>query len=485
MKKGIIYILSISCLFQIGCSDDFLETEPSEQLSLEQIAEGAKTNPDIVAGTITGLYALMYLPGTGGLENNDDDFGQKGVDIWSDMLSGDIAHQSTVFEWYRDFSALQSTTDFTADENFQVWRYYYRIIRSTNSVIASLGGNDATPELTENKHFMGQAKAMRAYCYFYLSQLYADSYDPAKEILPLYITPTIIAQAKAKTSDIFAQIIGDLEDSISLLDDFNRQFKNEINVSVAKSLLAYTYAAMGEYSKTKTLTQEVIETGEFTIMDEASMTGGFNDINTLGWMWGIDLTPEMNLSLATWWAQMDVFTFGYQSSGNEKAIDNNLFDLIPDDDVRKNQFDEDLLPSNKFYDPAREWDGQRPVVTDYLYMRISEIYLLNAEAAAKENMEMDAKTSLRAVISQRVPDASYIDNLTGQALLDEIYLQTRIELWGEGKSYLALKRNKGTVTRGPNHLTFVGEEINYDDDRLSLEIPQSEIQNNTFINSQN
>jgi hypothetical protein len=485
MKKEIIFILSIICLLQIGCSKDFLETEPSEKVSLEQIAEGAVSNPDIVAGTITGLYALMYLPDTGGIIGNHDDFGQKGVDIWTDMLSGDIAHQSTVFEWYREFSALQTTTDFTADENFQVWRYYYRIIRSANSAIASLGGNDAVPELPENKHFMGQAKAMRAYCYFYLSQLYSDSYNPAAEILPLYVTPTSIAQPKALTSDIFNQIISDFQDAILLLNDFNRQFKNEINIAVAKSLLAYTYAVMGEYDKTKILTQEVINTGEFTIMDEASMTGGFNDINTPGWMWGTDLTTEMDLSLATWWAQMDIYTYGYQSSGNEKAIDSNLFDLIPNNDVRKGQFNEDLLPEEKFYDPDRIFDGQRPVTTDYLYMRISEIYLLNAEASAKESMEVDAKTSLKALVSKRVPDASYIDALSGQALLDEIYLQTRIELWGEGKSYLALKRNKASVTRGPNHLTFVGEVMSYDDDRLSFEIPQSEIQNNTFINAQN
>jgi hypothetical protein len=66
--------------------------------------------------------------------------------------------------------------------------------------------------------------------------------------------------------------------------------------------------------------------------------------------------------------------------------------------------------------------------------------------------------------------------------LDEIILQTRIELFAEGKSYLLKKRNKLTVKVGSNHLTYPGEEIPYDDDRLTFENPQSEIQNNPFIN---
>ena len=77
---------------------------------------------------------------------------------------------------------------------------------------------------------------------------------------------------------------------------------------------------------------------------------------------------------------------------------------------------------------------------------------------------------------------AYVDALTGQALQDEIYLQTRIELYAEGKSYLAMKRNQATIVRGSNHLSNVGVPIPYNDDRLTFLIPQSEIQNNPFIN---
>jgi hypothetical protein len=75
--------------------------------------------------------------------------------------------------------------------------------------------------------------------------------------------------------------------------------------------------------------------------------------------------------------------------------------------------------------------------------------------------------------------------LTGDALKNEIHLQTRIELWGEGKSYLAMKRNKYNVVRGSNWAFSPGITIDFDDTRLTFSIPQSEIQNNAFINEGN
>ena len=113
-----------------------------------------------------------------------------------------------------------------------------------------------------------------------------------------------------------------------------------------------------------------------------------------------------------------------------------------------------------------------------LYLYLEEMYLLNAEASAKTGDEVGARKSLKAILALRLPDASYVDALSGKALLDEIYLQSRIELWGEGKSYLSLKRNKGTVFRGSNHLTFAATPLTSSDTRLTFKIPIEEVQNN-------
>ena len=224
-------------------------------------------------------------------------------------------------------------------------------------------------------------------------------------------------------------------------------------------------------------------------MNATEVLGGFNDVNTSGWMWGVDITLDSGLDLVSWWGQIDYFSYSYAAFGDAKSIDSDLYAAIPDNDVRKGQFATayvPLLPLNKFYDDDRiRYGASTSVTADYIYMRIAEMYLLNAEASAKTGDEGGARTMLKVLLDERLDDTSYVDGLAGQDLTDEIYLQTRIELWGEGKAYLNLKRNKATTTRGDNHLSFVGETISYDDERITFEIPESEIQNNPFVSDQN
>ena len=141
------------------------------------------------------------------------------------------------------------------------------------------------------------------------------------------------------------------------------------------------------------------------------------------------------------------------------------------------------MPSDKFFAPGRTIAGQRYITTDYVYMRVDEMYLLNAEANAKLGNTADARTSLKDVLELRLDDVNYINTLAGQALEDEIYLQTRIELWGEGKSYLAMKRNKATITIPSNSLFLAGTSMPYNDNRLYFKIPQAEVLNNPALTS--
>jgi len=490
----------------LGVAKNFLEKEPSQFLTQDQVSEASSSNPDVLAGTLAGIYSLQFQSETGGTENHDD-FGQKGYDIYGDMLSGDLALSQSSFGWYRaDITEFQAPLDFTYTRNYMPWRYYYRIIRSANVVIASAGGNDAVPELEENRYILGQAKALRAHSYFYLTQYYQKSFDPSEEILPIYDSPDDQNGPKVAASEIYALIESDLTSAISLLDGFTRAAKNEVNQDVAKGVLAYVYAAKGEWQNVKDLTDEVIATGAYPIMTGEEVAradrtdddtdnptgGGFNDVSTPGWMWGVDLTSDSGVGLVSWWGQMDYFSYSYAGYGDFKAIDAGLYAQIPDNDIRKEQFNQNtgsanyLQPWGKFFDPQRVPLGPSQIITqDLVYMRIAEMYVLNAEAAANLGMESDARMSLKAVLDLRLDDTSYLDGLSGQNLIDEIYLQTRIEFFGEGKSYLALKRNKETVVRGANHLSFVGEPIPYDDERLTFEIPEAEILYNPAISTQN
>lgn len=478
----------------------------------------------MLLGSVSGMYTAMFTPGVGGTgtgvgDYNHDDFGQKGVDIFLDMLQSDMVLGALNYGWYEPVARFQSSVDFTRIENYEAYRYYYRLVYSANTIIDVLGGNDVVPTNPTDMATMGQAKAVRAYAYFYLSQLYAKEYGTGSEkILPLYTQPAPkqLNLPKSTTKEVWDLMESDLTSAITLLDGFERASKDQIDKYVAKGLLAYVLAARGtqqDWARVETLTQEIMAgpypkttASEVVYNGSSPGTAGFNNVATPSWMWGVDLTLSQGIDLVSWWGQVDLFTYSYAWAGDAKTIDQGLYDAIRPDDIRKGQFDPpnggyessqdaidngygdgdlDYMPINKFYaltGPDRIIAGQRQVTTDLIYMRADEFYLMNAEAKAHLGKDGEAVTALKAYLADRITDASYLTGLSGQALLNEIYLQTRIELWGEGKAYMAMKRNKATVVRGENHLFENGTPIPYNDPKLTFVIPQAEVLNNPNLN---
>lgn len=499
IKKYLLILTVAGGVLFAGCKKSFLNTQPSQFLTPEQLASAAAQDPKLLTGSIAGLYTTMFTPGVGGTTRHDD-FGQKGVDIYSDMLSSDMVLAALNYGWYAPIARYQATVDFTTNEAYIPWRYYYRQIYGANSIIDILGGTDATPTTTANKVTMGQAKTMRAYGYFYLSQLYAKEYgDGSAKILPIYTTTdaTKANQPKSTAKQVWDLMVSDLTTAITFLTGYTRTTKDQVDINVAKGLLAYVLAARGtqaDWTQVVQLTQDIMTaypmtTPAYLVYNGTNIsTAGFNNVATPSWMWGVDLTLSQGINLISWWGQVDQFTYSYAWAGDPKTIDKGLYDAIHSDDIRKAQFADPtakykLQPINKFFDPNRVSGGQRQVITDLVYMRSDEFYLLNAEAKARTGQDAAARTALITFLTPRITDLTYLNGLSGQALLNEIYLQTRIELWGEGKSYLAMKRNKATITRGPNHLFYAGQSFPYNDDKLTFVIPQAEVLNNPNLNN--
>lgn len=500
MKRRFIYFLVATSLVTVGCSEDFLDpVRNTNVVTSEDIAANAGNNPALLEGSLNGIGSFLIQPGGVAGTGRHYDLGQKGVDIWLDMLSGDMALSNNSYGWYQNTANLVSTVDFSREENSIIWRYYYKVIALSNNVINGFGGNDVIPATPEARHVYAQAKAYRAYAYFYLTQIYQRAYDPSQPILPYNDgVDTNISYAKVPASQIYDLILSDLTQAVQFLDDFTPASKQQINKHVAKGLLAYTYAAMGNYPDARTLADEIVDSGAYplTTTDELAFPGvgsGFNNVNAPSWMWGYDITAEMEHQLVDWWGQMDYYSYSYQAAGDRKTIDTGLLALIPANDIRRSQFGTSgttiRMPINKFFAPARVFNGQQIITTDLVFMRIEEFYLLSAEAAAKSGDEPGARTRLKQFLENRVGGAvnaaAYVDPLTGSDLKEAIYRQIRIELWGEGKSYLALKRNQATVTRGTNHVFRAGQTFIHDSDEMSFQIPQLEMDNNSEITGQN
>ena len=149
----------------IGCKKSFLETEPTQFTTPDRLGADARQDPKLLNGSIAGLYTTMFSTGVGGTTGHDD-FGQKGIDIYTDMLQSDMVLGAVNYGWYSYVARYNASTDFTRNEVYIPFRYYYRHIFCANTLIDILWGNDAVPAEVGNKYNIVQAKAMRAYTYF-------------------------------------------------------------------------------------------------------------------------------------------------------------------------------------------------------------------------------------------------------------------------------------------------------------------------------
>ena len=497
MKLNKLYYAIFAVVFAIGCEEEFLTEYPTGSITPKQIADVTKIDPDTQEALLAGIYENIYKPGSGGTSGHTD-FGQRSIDIKTDMLSGDMVLGAKNYGWYSDFSELTVCDDYTSIENYTPWRFYFRIANLSNLVIDNFGGRDATPEDTSARHNLGQALTTRAYAYFYLTQLYQNEYDATKPILPIYSSAAQPNQAKSTAAEVFKFIEDDLTAAKVLMDDFSRTSVAQADKYVASTILALAYGAQGKWQDAADESAIVVNDSGYRLVDMDEVyydysgddpLSGFNSVYTYSnsVLWGVDLTVDSGINLLSFWGQVDYYSYSYAWAGDGKVIDLGLVNQIPTDDVRYYQFDSYLYPDGKFFHEDRKIGGQRTIEADYFYFRFADMLLLHAEAQAYLGNETEAKAALTSLLDERLVsgDTSYLDALSGQALIDEIYLQTRIELWGEGKTYLAMKRNKATVTRGSNWLDFPGQSFEHNDEDLTFEIPEEEIRDNPLINDQN
>ncbi|TXD46630.1 RagB/SusD family nutrient uptake outer membrane protein [Polaribacter sp. IC073] len=225
---------------------------------------------------------------------------------------------------------------------------------------------------------------------------------------------------------------------------------------------------------------------------------GFQFITNPEVLFGADLNVDTNSYYASFFAQMQSFsaanqgdygtTLGYPGQlSHHRTIDPRLYNQISATDIRADWFG----PDNGFIKNGRpdqfynyKFYDNTDFEADYTYMRTPEMYLIEAEALARDGQDGLAAVALFDLISTR--DASYAQSTnTGNALLEEIYLHRRIELWGEGFGLLDMKRfNKGlqrTYT-GSTHPQNSGYfDIPAGDNQFTFQIPFSEINLNDAL----
>ena len=448
-KSKYLLPLLIAALVSGGCKKSYLETSPSNQVTTEVIFKttvGAQTALD-------GLYRLTYTYGIG-TNGGHDLFGQKSMDLIMDLMGNDMVINTQGYNWFNgDYRYTAGASILDNGRSNNTWLYYYQLVNNANGIITSIDAASGTQ--AEKDQIKGQALFMRADSYFFLVNFWQHTYkgNEAKPGVPTYGAPTSVGHPRGTVQNDYDSIISDLTRAETLLTGKTRRDLSSVDVTVVQALRARVAMQMEDYATAATYAAKVIP--NYALMTQTQYQDGFNSVSNPEWVWGTKVIVDQATVYASWYSHMDAAPGGYATLGQQKKISKALYDQIGASDVRKKVFIKPGTGTSTFPDYCQtkfhladpsSWAG------DYMYMSVAEMYLIDAEALARTGHEPEAHTILETLIQNR--DLTYTSaGLNGAALLNEILLQRRIELWGEGLSLLDIKRLKTGLNRpsGPGN----------------------------------
>lgn len=339
--------------------------------------------------------------------------------------------------------------------NSWAWLLPYRVINDCNGVLGNIDAAEGTQ--AERNRIKGQALALRGFLYLHLASSFsfAIDKDPNAVCAPIYTESTdvtIAAEGKpaSSVSEVYAQSISDLEEALELIPEtYVRDAKHKIDNEVVLGILSRACLYARQWEKAKKYSDQLLAKDNY-LMTENEYNDGFSTVDNREWIWGHAQTNDQS-NASYQFHFLDTTTKGsYYYSFN---VDPYFRDLFDDGDYRKKMMFWATDPGADVESAAYVWMRHSKFrfrdienqLADIVLMRVSEIYLINAEAKARLN-DPDAANKLNTLKAAR--GAKIIDAGLSQAdLLEAIWLERRKELWGEGFALVDIVRNQQSVVR--------------------------------------
>ena len=469
------FVLIFAIILGLGsCEEDFLQTIPTDAVSNE-IALGSSENMMLA---MNGIHRSMYAQN--GFVGNYA--GQEYMIPYSEFGASDAMHSKSGNGWHRARAQWISHTNANAGDIEFAWWFYYNVIGSANNIINAADDLQMSAEL---HNVLGQAYTYRAWAHFQLVQYFGKAYmigSPATDLgVPIMTATEPPYQGKERNTvqQVYDQIIDDLDAALlNFADASSRKDLSHLNIDVANGVAARVYLTIGNWPKAATYANAARQ--EYTLMSEAQYKSGFNSWENPEWIWGSKMISDQSAFFYSYFYYVGNNFNGSQNKSNPKFINHLLYDLISDTDYRQDLFLKDapstfdkwdkgentgrFISEAAFKDSVlvyraivnntsahnmvpymhikmQQSDGPTTTPMDVIHMRASEMYLIEAEALARQTgFETQAQDVLFELVSER--DAAYVKSTnTGQLLVDEILIQRRIELWIEGFRWFDMLRN--------------------------------------------
>lgn len=472
MKKHIIYsIFAFLVLFGTSC-EDFLDQYPTTALPSE---EAIQTVTDL-QNAVNGVYTYL-------IDANLPTY----ATYWSgDYIAfGDLRGDDMTFILNSNQISPVSRFGYSENSNYSniFWKIPYISIARANDILAKLENVEVTEgEQTRFNDLVGQLHAMRAMLHFDLARTFCQfptalhsgmTMTTPNGGLPISKDPYAVDYRPVRSTleETYNFILDEFNEAITLLnpDPIIHDTYGCFNILSAKALKAKVLLYLGEYEEAKTVAEDVINN-----MEAAGF--GLAPRDSYPRIWGQTGNTEFLLEFVTnlrYNGQRNSIGYyadpeGYGEFGlNDEFVE--FMQEIPND-IRNLAYAEKINSQGRGrgYYPTK-YPGRLGslYVNNPRVIRVSEVYLIAAEAAFHNNEPGIAAAFINTLRSERIEGYTDVATVT----LEDILNERRRELFAEGERSFDVWRNKLSLI----NTDFSNDPINYDDYRIQMAIPQREL----------
>lgn len=446
MKKNII--LSLVAISMLTACEDFLVKDPADSVITELAIESIEDAQVALNGVYATFKSTSY-------------YGRYFVahaDVLTDQVQSVIGYSNQLGELYK-WSYVSDNGEITG-----AWAAMYAVAVRASNIIDKLP--DLEGSVSDLEQIEGEARLARAIAHFDLVKSFAKAYtqsDPDTDLGVPIVEHFEVGQPQRNTiQEVYDFIVEEAELAGSLMKD-NGSFDNSsvfLTVATSEAFLARVYLYMGEWDEAVNYATDVIDRSSAFSLAEDSASYANMFLNDEG--------DEVIFRVGLTTSDYDGRYIGYNYYN--KVQDKPNPDYIPAQWVLNMYDAEDYrgevsfkLDSTTFgWDWQLVWKypgnpafyGQSGSTTNanmYKMFRLSEMYLIRAEAFAEQNKDNLALTDYNTLRAARI--SSYTnEDLSGEALKDAIWEERQRELCFEGHHFFDLKRKGLGFTRKPiNH----------------------------------
>ena len=454
MKNSIaIVILYINIALFSSC-DNFVDVAlPSSQLTGEKVYQDATTANAVIVDIYSKLRDTGSLTGL-----------STGTSVSLGMYADELTYYGSGVDSGLPFTNnILPTSSITSD----LWNQSYHQIYCANAVIEGVQKSSALSVNDKNK-LMGEALFVRALVHFYLLNIYGS--------IP-YITGTDYEQnrlAERISSDfVYSAIISDLNQAVVLLpEQYITAERVRPNRSAAYSLLARVSLYHQQWAQAADAASAVINNPVYKLENDLDQTFLKESRSTI-WQF----MPKLNGSNTN---EGTSFIF-IKGSASFVALSDELINSFETGDQRRSHWIRAVTDgsSTVYHSFKYKQNSSTAASKEYsIVFRISEQYLIRAEARARQGDLIGAKEDLNKI--RNTAGLANTAAISASEIITAVLNERRFELFTEfGHRFFDLKRT------GQLDAVLQSVKPGWETTDQLWPVPESELIANPLLGSQN